>query len=230
VAAASDLQAVLPEIIAKFRAADPIDVTPVYGASGQLARQIEQGAPYDVFLAANRAYVNVLAAQGVIEPDSVRSYAHGVLVLVVNRESGVPIQDLADLVRPEAKKVAIANPAVAPYGQAARQALERAKLAEPVGPKLVQAESVRQALQYVATGNAEAGLVAHSVSKVPEVRVIDIDPGLYDPVIQGLGVVARSGQVQAARRFAAFLMGKEGQATLASFGFRPPARAPAESQ
>jgi molybdate transport system substrate-binding protein len=147
-------------------------------------------------------------------------------MLVVNRAAGVPVAALDDLARPEVKKVAIANPVVAPYGQAARQALERAKLAEPVGPKLVQAESVRQALQYVATGNAEAGLVAHSVARVPEVRAINLDPGLYDPVIQGLGVVARSGQAQAARRFAAFLLGEEGQRALASFGFvrlvRPP--------
>jgi molybdate transport system substrate-binding protein len=227
VAAASDLQGVLPELMPTFEAAHAVDVTAVFGASGQLAEQLKQGAPYDVFLSANRVYVQDLAAQGVIEPDTVRAYAQGKLVLVVNRASGVRVQGLADLARPEVKKIAMANPAVAPYGLAARQALERSSLADQVGPKLVQAESVRQALQFVQTGNAEAGLVAHSVSRVSEVQVLALDPGLYDPVIQSLGVVARSPQATAAREFTRFLLGDRGQSILESFGFtRPPAQAP----
>src|SRR5262249_4130162 len=123
--------------------------------------------------------------------------------------------------RPDVKKVAIANPAIAPYGQAARQTLERAKLADQVGPKIVQADSVRQALQFVLTGNAEAGLVAPSGSRGPHVRVIDVDPALYDPVIQSLGVVTRSSQPKAARSFTAFVLDKQGQTILNSFGFIP---------
>jgi molybdate transport system substrate-binding protein len=222
IAAASDLQVVLPELIRRFRADHPIDVSEVYGASGQLTQQIEQGAPYDLFLSANQAYVRKLATEGLVEADSVRPYAHGVLVLVVNRAAGVPVEGLADLARPEVKKIAIANPAVAPYGAAAREALERAELAEAVGPRIVQAETVRQAMQFVQTGNAEAGLVAHSVAQVPEVRVLKVDSRLYSPVIQALGVITRSPRKAAAEEFARFLLGAEGQKIFESFGFKPP--------
>jgi molybdate transport system substrate-binding protein len=221
VAAASDLQNAMPEIAARFTEATGVAVTPVMGASGQLTQQIRQGAPYDVFLSANMAFVRDLANEGLIEPDSVRAYARGRLVLVVNKGSGVTIEGIADLARPEVKRVAIANPAFAPYGLAAQQALEKSGLWEGLKPKLVQGETVRQAMQYVETGNAEAGLVAHSVAGADGVRTIEVDPGLYEPILQGVGVVARSGRAEAARRFARFLLGEDGQRLLASHGFAP---------
>jgi molybdate transport system substrate-binding protein len=222
VAAASDLQGVLPTLTDRFTAAAGVTVTPVVGASGQLAQQIRQGAPFDVFLSADMAFVRDLAGEGLIERDTVRAYARGRLVLVVNRNSGVTVDGLAALARPEVKRVAIANPEIAPYGRAARQVLEKAGLWEGLKPKLVQAETVRQALQYVQTGNAEVGLVAHSVAGVAEVRPSDIDPALHEPILQGLGVVARSSHVDSARQFARFLLGGEGQKILASYGFDPP--------
>jgi molybdate transport system substrate-binding protein len=222
VAAASDLQGVLPALSDRFTASTGVKVTPIAGASGHLAQQIRQGAPFDVFLSANMAFVRELAGESVIDPDSVRPYARGRLVLVVNRASGVSIEGLAALARAEVKRVTIANPEIAPYGRAARQALEKSGLWEQLRPKLVQAETVRQALQYVQTGNAEAGLVAHSVAGVPEVSALEIDPALYDPILQGLGVVARSGHGDSARQFARFLLGSEGQKILASYGFDPP--------
>jgi molybdate transport system substrate-binding protein len=222
VAAASDLQGVLPSLAERFTAGTGVTVTPVVGASGQLAQQIRQGAPFDVFLSANMGFVRDLANEGLIEPDTVRSYARGRLVLVVNRGSGVTVEGLADLARPEVKRVAIANPEYAPHGLAARQALEKSGLWEGLKPKLVQAESVRLALQFVQTGNAEAGLVSHSVAEVPEVRQSRIDPSLYEPILQGLGIVARSGHGESARRFTRFLLDGEGQKVLASYGFDPP--------
>ena len=227
VAAASDLQGVLPLLAGRFTAATGIKVTPIIGASGQLAQQIRQGAPFDVYLSANMTFVRDLANEGLIEPDTVRFYACGQLVLVVNRTSGIAAEGLSTLTHPEVKRIAIANPELAPYGLAARQALQKAGLWESVKPKLVQAETVRQALQYVQTGNADAGLVAHSVSRVPEVAVIEIASVLYEPIFQGLGVVARSSREQSARRFIQFLLGKDGQSVLASCGFGPP---PTEEQ
>jgi molybdate transport system substrate-binding protein len=222
VAAASDLQGVMPTLTDRFTASTGVKVTPIVGASGQLAQQIRQGAPFDVFLSANMTFVRDLAGEGLIEPDSVRAYARGRLVLVVNRASGVTVEGLAALARPEVKRVTIANPEFAPYGRAARQTLEKAGLWEGLKPKLVQAETVRQALQYVQTGNAEVGLVAHSVAGVPEVRPSESDPALYEPILQGLGLVARSGHGESARQFARFLLGGEGQKILASYGFDPP--------
>jgi molybdate transport system substrate-binding protein len=221
VAAASDLQAALPILAERFKKAHGIEVTPVLGSSGQLAQQIEQGAPYDVFLSANKAFVERLAAKGVVKADSVTPYARGLLVLVVNRKSGVAVSDLQDLTKAEVKHVAIANPDVAPYGVAALQALEKSGLAA-VTPKLVRAESVRQALQFAQTGNAEVGLVAHSVADVPEVQRVELDRTLYEPVVQYLGIVSRTEHPDAARAFADYLLGDEGQKLFFSFGFDPP--------
>src|SRR5262249_335581 len=122
------------------------------------------------------------------------------------------------------------NPDVAPYGVAAKQALEKSGLAA-VTPKLVRAESVRQALQFVQTGNAEVGLVAHSVADVPEVQRVELDRTLYDPVVQYLGIVSRTEGADGARAFAGYLLGDEGQKLFVSFGFVPtdgpgPARGP----
>jgi molybdate transport system substrate-binding protein len=221
VAAASDLRDALPVLARRFADKTGVEVVPTFGASGQLAEQIKAGAPFDLFLAANLKFVQDLASDGFIRPDSVKPYAIGTLVLAVHREAGGAIESLADLARPGVKKIALANPAIAPYGAAGKQALERAGLWAEVGPKIVQAESVRQALQFVQSGNAEAGFVGRSIAGVPEVRVVAVDPTLHDPIIQGLGIVARtrSGEVEA---FTAFVLGPEGRGILADFGLKAP--------
>lgn len=227
VAAASDLQDVLPELASRFEAEHPVQVEYAFGSSGRLKQQIEAGAPFDLFLSANRAFVSDLASTGMILPDSVRAYTQGALVLVIYRDSGESVQSLADLTKPEVQHLALANPELAPYGAAARQALQNARLWDELQPKLAQAETVRQALQYVQTGNAEAGLVGRAIARrVPEVRTIEIDPSLYAPIVQTLGVVAHSEQTEAARQFADFLLGSEGQAVLQSHGFDPPTATP----
>ncbi len=218
-AAASDLQTAMPELIKAFREGKGLEVSATFGASGQLAEQIKAGAPFDVFLSANRKFVEDLAATGDVAPESVRPYARGSLVLVVHEEAGAGIERLSDLTKPGVKKVALANPAFAPYGAAAKQALVKEGIWEALGPKRVQAETVRQALQFVQSGNAEAGLVGRSIAKVKGVRVLEIDPDLYDPIVQGLGIVARSAHPGEARAFADFLLGERGQEILAAGGF-----------
>jgi molybdate transport system substrate-binding protein len=226
VAAASDLQAALPALTEGFREQTGRTVEFVVGSSANLALQIRQGAPFDVFLSADRARVEALAAEGLVPSDSVRPYAVGSLVLVVHRGSKVEVKALADLVRPEVKHVAIANPEFAPYGVAARQALESADIWEALGPKLVMGETVRQALQFVQSGNAEAGLVGRAIADVPEVAVVPIEPEAHAPIVQALGIVAESKQQDAARAFAGFLLGPAGQGILARYGFKPPPGAP----
>jgi molybdate transport system substrate-binding protein len=132
------------------------------------------------------------------------------------KKGGSDPMTLADLARPEVKKVALANPDTAPYGAAAKPALQKAGLWDALGRdrKIAQSETVRQALQYVQTGNAEAGLVGRAIARVPEVRVVEVDPGLYDPIVQSLGIVAQTKQPEAAERFARFVLGGEGQAVL----------------
>ena len=223
VAAASDLQETLPDLIERFGAVEPgVEVVPVVGASGVLARQIEGGAPFDVFLSANRDYVERLAAAKLIDQATIRPYAIGTLALVVGPTMKLPVAGLADLARPDVKVVAIADPDVAPYGAAARQALRKAGLWESLGPKLAVAGTVRQALQYVETGNAEVGLVSRATAGASRVHVIEIDPATYDPIVQVLGVVSRTSHRTAAEAFAGFMQGETGRAVLRSHGFRLP--------
>jgi molybdate transport system substrate-binding protein len=199
---------------------------PVFLASGQLAAQIKQGAPVDVFLAANEAFVRDLAGGGFILPESVHSYARGSLVLAVYRELGDQVGTLTDLTKPEVRKIALANPATAPYGKAGKQALERAGLWTQLEPKIVLAESVRQALLYAQKGDAEAALVGRAIATVPEIRSIEVDPGLYDPIVQALGIVTTTRRPADAKAFVQFVLSEEAQAILKEFGFQPPEMKP----
>lgn len=222
VAAASDLQAALPILAIAFRQEHGIEIVSTFGASGQLSEQIRQGAPFDVFLSANRAYVDRLAREGSLIPDSVRPYARGSLVLAVNKLSAIKLKGLADLSKPEIQKIAIANPEVAPYGVAAKQALERAGLWETLQPRIIPAESVRQALQMVQTGNAEVAFVGRSIADVPEAVVVELPADVCDPIIQYLGVVASSNRQADSKAFTDFVLGEVGQGILFQLGFRGP--------
>ena len=220
IAAASDLQRVLPRLIERFQNQTPTTVTPTltFDASGQLAEQIKAGAPFDLFLSANVKFVSDLAAAGLVEPASVQPYARGSLVLCLHRAVGDQVRGLADLSRPEIKRIAIANPEYAPYGVAARQALERRAL--------VQAGIQDRARQF---GTPSHDLRSERrcrgrtrqpcLAVVPEVRVIEVDAALYDPLIQALGIVAATKQHDRARALAQFILGGEGQAILRESGF-----------
>jgi molybdate transport system substrate-binding protein len=221
VAAASDLQAAMPELIKRFEHQTRVTMTFTPGASGQLAEQIKGGAPFDIFLAANQAFVRDLAKLGLIKPDSVHPYARGSLVLAVYRDHAQEIRSLEDLAKPAVKKIALANPETAPYGKAGKEALERAGLWKQLQPKIVLAESVRQALIYAQKGDAEAALIGHAIARVPEIQVVEIDPALYDPIIQALGVVATTKRPDEADSFARFVLGDEGQRILKEFGLSP---------
>ena len=127
IAAASDLQPALPKLADRFQAKTGIATTLTFGTSGQLSEQIKNGAPFDVFLSANQAFVRDLAGHGLIKPDSVHPYARGRWSWRFH-ELGEQVQSLDDLTKPEVKKIALANPATAPYGKAGKQVLERAGL------------------------------------------------------------------------------------------------------
>lgn len=219
VAAAADLQFAFTEIAALFEAETGHPVTLVFGSTGQLAQQIENGAPFDLFAAANIAFVENLRTKGLVFDDSVALYAEGRIVLAVNRGAGVAAVELADLRDPAILQVAIANPEHAPYGTAAKEALISAGLWEEIEPKLVYGENVRQALQFVQTGDAQAGIVALSVADTPEITWTLIDASLHTPLRQALAVVTTTSQPEAARAFAAFINGPEGRPIMQRYGF-----------
>jgi molybdate transport system substrate-binding protein len=222
IAAASDLQRVLPKLLIRYTAITGTTTISTPDASGRLAEQIKAGAPFDLFLSANRKFVDDLAGSGLILPETVQDYARGSLVLCVGPSARDLVKGLDDLKKPLVKKIAIANPDYAPYGVAARQALERANLWAGLEPRIVRAESVRQTIFYVQNGDAEAALVSRALADPKEIQVIDVDPALYDPLVQSLGVVAASRRRADAIALARFIMGDEGQAILHEAGFGRP--------
>jgi molybdate transport system substrate-binding protein len=218
VAAASDMTAAEHELTEGFHAAYPADtVRFAFAASGALAQQIANGAQYDVFLSANEAFVDQLAASRKILPDSVHVYALGQLGILWRDGKVHKINELAeDWVR----LVAIANPRIAPYGLAARQALETQGLWDAIRSKVVFGENVRQALQMFDSGNADAVLTAYSLmTGRPAAEIIPQD--WYKPIRQKAGIVAASSQPDLARKFLAFLGSPEGTRILARHGLKP---------
>ena len=176
VAAASDLQLALPKLVDRFQAQTGIATSFLFGASGRLAEQIKQGRPSTSSWRPTRRSSATWPTQ--VRPAGVgSSLSRGSLVLAVYHELGGTVGTLADLTKPEVKKIALANPATAPYGKAGRQALEKAGLWTKLQPKIVLAESVGQALLYAQKGDAEAALVGRAIATVPEVRAVEVDPG-----------------------------------------------------
>lgn len=222
VAAASDLQGAFAEVGRHFEAETGARVVFQFGSSGTLARQIEQGAPVDLFASASEEYVRDLVAGEAAIPETQALYALGRIVLVTYRGSGLRLESPADLLNPAVRRIALANPEHAPYGHAAREALQRAGVWDQVSTKVVYGENVRQALQFVQTGNAEAGIVALAIADVPEVASTPIDDSLYSPLRQSLVVVKGARQEGLARAFAAFVTGERGGSILKRYGFALP--------
>ena len=219
VAAASDLTPVFEELGREFESATKTKVVFVFGSTGMLTRQIENGAPYDLFAAANVSYIDQLEQKGLIIPDSKVVYARGRITLWTANESPVRFQGIADLARPEIQRVAIANPDHAPYGLAAKQALQSAGVWDRVQPKLVYGDNVRQTLQYAQTGNVEVAIVSLTLSINSNGRWSLIPENLHQPIDQGLAIMKSTRNEPAARAFITFLSSPQGKAILKKYGF-----------
>jgi len=219
VAAAADLQFAFTELGALFQQQTGHKVTFVFGSTGQLAQQIENGAPFDLFAAANVSFVDDLAQKQLILTDTVALYARGRIVLAVNRNAGITATQLNDLLSEKITHIAIANPEHAPYGVAAQEALQTAGIWEQIQNKLVFGENVRQTLQFVQTGDAQVGIVALSVAGVPEITWVLLDEELHQPLNQALGVLTTSPNPQVAREFAEFINGPIGRPVMRAYGF-----------
>lgn len=219
VAAAADLSVAFEEMGKLFEARTGRRVTFSFGASGALAKQLAQGAPFDLFAAANASFVDSAVQAGACDGATKALYARG-HVVVWTRKSGVSLRSLADLLSPDIKHIAIANPEHAPYGKAAREALTRAGLWPALESKIVQAENVRQALQFAQTGNADVAIVALSlVAKEDSGVRLAIDPALHGPIEQTLVVCRHGKNAEGAREFAQLVESSDGQALLKRYGF-----------
>jgi molybdate transport system substrate-binding protein len=218
VAAASDLSAIGPTLASYFEKENQnVRVRFVNGASAMLAQQIENGAPFDVFLSANAQFVDQLAAKGKLDPATVRSYATGRLAVLWRDKKSHPLSYLAD---DSIHFLALPNPKLAPYGVAAEQALQHAGAWSAAKPKVVYGENVRQTLQLFDSGNADAVITADSLLQGRGAEPIPQD--WHAPIIQKGGTVAASKQQTAGKTFLDWLIGPSGQAIFAKYGFGRP--------
>jgi molybdate transport system substrate-binding protein len=220
--AASDAVPALRQLIPQFEQAAHAKVVLVSGSTGTLAQQIRNGAPADLFFAANDTAVDDLAKAGTIQLGARVVYARGRLVLAALK-SRREITTLANLSAADIRRVAIANPAHAPYGLAAEQALRAAGLWGAVRPKLVYGESVQQAMQFLQSGSADAALVARSLAgQQPDLAWTLVDASLYAPLNQTAVVLDRSAHSGLAASFLELVKGPFGHKVLRSFGFLIP--------
>jgi molybdate transport system substrate-binding protein len=218
VGAASDLALAMPALAAAFSAETGIQVTTTLGSSGQLAQQILHGAPVDVFLSADREWVDRLDEAGLVQADGRAIYARGVLVIVTARRRGTAFQRLEELGAPDVRRVAIANPDHAPYGRAARDALAAAGVLDALSDRLVIAENVRQTLQFVGTGDVDAAIAALSLVDDESPAWVIVPEHLHAPLLQEAAVLTGRGDEEG-RAFLRFLTGPRGLEILAGFGF-----------
>jgi molybdate transport system substrate-binding protein len=219
VAAAADLQPAFEEIGQAFQAQHNVKVTFSFGSSGMLARQIENGAPMDLFASANTDYVDQLGKEGYIIPDTRAIYARGHITLWTSKDSPLKIEQISDLTKSEVKRIAIANPEYAPYGMAARESLVKAGIWDAVKPKIVYGENIRQALQYAETGNVEVAIVALSLSARGNGKWVLIPEELHKPIDQALAVIKSTKDEKNARALASFITSSSGREILKKHGF-----------
>jgi molybdate transport system substrate-binding protein len=231
VAAAADLEPVLPPILEQFRRATGIRAEATYQASAMLTTQIMNGAPFDLFLSADLNYPKKLIdagladAAGSADSSTPITYSKGTLVLWARKDSPLPPPSLDLLRNPALKRLAIANPDRAPYGRAALAALTSLKLYDALKPRLATAENIAQAAQFVDSGNADAGLISLTSALTPHMAssgaYFVIPRDLYPPIEQGAVIVSNTTQRAAAHKFLDFLLSPSIQAQLAKAGLTP---------
>jgi molybdate transport system substrate-binding protein len=227
VAAAADLQTAMPEIAKAFEAQTGTRVEFVYGSSGNFFAQIQSGAPLDVFFSADSEYPRKLEESGYAEPQSAVIYGIGGIVLWMPANTNCnPARDAWKcLLEPRVKKIAIANPEHAPYGRAAVAAMRKAGIYDQLKAKLVLGENISQAAQFVQSGNAQAGILAYSLTRSPALsggKQWEIPRETYPPIEQMAIVLKSAKEESAAKDFVTFVTQGPGRAVLAKFGFQPP--------
>ncbi len=219
IAAAANLTDVFEGIGSRFEAETGIHPVFNFASTAQLARQIENSAPFDAIAAADSEHVAELERKGLIAPGTRAVYARGVLALWIPDAARTELNRIQDLTSPTVRVIAIAKPDLAPYGQAAVDTLKRIDLWESVQPKIVYAENIGMAKQYGKSKNADAVFTAYSLVLHESGKVIRVDENLHQPLNQELGIIAKSPHPEAARKFTAFLLTGTGSSILANYGY-----------
>jgi molybdate transport system substrate-binding protein len=220
VAAASDLTRAFEEVAKAYEAKTGKKTKLTFGSTGLLSKQVLDGAPFDVFAAANVSFVDEVVQNGSCDGSTKALYARGRIV-VYTKEGEAP-KDLAELASDRFKKVAIANPEHAPYGRAAKEALEAEGIYESVKAKLTYGENISQTLQFADSGNVDVALVALSLAIGSPGRYTLIDDSLHKPLDQALVVCGSGAAAERGRGFADFVSSPEGREIMRRYGFLLP--------
>ena len=227
VAAAADLAVAFGEVGAAFEKSSGKKVAFSFGSTGLLATQISEGAPYDVFAAANTTYIDDVVRANACDGSTKQLYARGRIVVWSPDRSALPTS-LEGLRDPKYAKVAIANPEHAPYGLAAQQALTRTGIWADVKPRAVYGENVQQTLMFAQSGNAEVAIVALSLAVNASGSYLPIDSALHEPLDQALVICkggSAGGKPNEARAFVEFVASEPGHAIMRKYGFLLPGEA-----
>ncbi|MFC6647486.1 molybdate ABC transporter substrate-binding protein [Granulicella cerasi] len=224
VAAAADLAPVLPILAAQYEKQTGVKVIASFGSSAALTTQLQNGAPFDVFLSADTAHPQQLA-DAHLSDGALMPYAHGTLVLWARKDSVAQPLTLASLQKPEVTRIAMANPTHAPYGLAAKQYLTHEHLIAALATKLVTAENIAQTAQFAESGNAQAGLISLTTANTPHFREIGsyvlIPQADYAPLVQAAVVMHDAKDRTAAHAFLKWLTCTKTQAQLKPLGLEP---------
>lgn len=220
VAAAADLSQAFKEIGAQFQKETGVPVEFNFGSTGTLAMQIENGAPFDVFAAANVAVVDGLKGKGLILPDTQQLYAQGRIGIATLVKGKVTAKDLDTLATSQdIKKIAIANPEHAPYGTAAQEAFQYKGFWEKVKDKLVYGKNIQDTLVLLQSGDVDVAIIAVSIAKPEEVNFTLINSSWHKPLNQSMAVIKSTKQEGNARQFLTYVNGSEGRKVMRKYGF-----------
>ncbi len=226
IAAAADLQPILPALAAEFQKATGVHVVTSFASSSTLATQIINGGPFDLFLAADFTFPELVVARGFADSRQPTPYANGSLALWARKDSPLQPISMNTLSNPALKSLAIADQTHAPYGRAAYAALTRLKLISALGPRLVIAENIAQTAQFAESGNAQAALISLTLAKSDHFRNLGsfvlVPKYLYPSIRQCAVVMKDSPNRTAAHAFLTFLVSDSVQKQLADKGLDPP--------
>ena len=229
IAVASDLKYALDELLVDFKRAHPdVQAKATYGSSGNLFAQLSNRAPFDMYLSADIDYPRKLAEAGLTIPDTDFLYGMGKIVAWVRNESKLelPAQGIEVLLNPDVRKIAIANPAHAPYGRAAEAALKKLGIYERIKDRLVLGENIAQTAQFVESGAADVGIIALSLAIAPAMRdkgrYWQVPLDAYPPLEQGGVILTWTKNQEATELLRSFIIGKRGGAVLTRYGFLLP--------
>lgn len=227
IAAASDLNYAIKEIVAEFEKTTGNHVKLSLGSSGNFYAQIQNGAPFDLYFSADIGYPKKLEEAGLLVPGSLYRYAVGRIVLWTNHTSHRDVSKGMETLRdPAIKKIAIANPKHAPYGRAAVAAMQHFKVYDQVKDRLVLGENISQAAQFIESGACDIGVIALSLALAPTMKSAgaywEIPSDAHPPLEQGAAILKSSKQQEVAKQFVTFMQDQQGREIMTRYGFTLP--------